>query len=438
MKRLVFLFATLFVFQAVTAQSLYFPPTTGTTWDTISPSSLGWCPDKIDSLYSYLDGQNSKAFVLLKDGKIVLEKYFGTFTADSLWYWASAGKTLTAFTVGIAQQEGHLQLTDTTSAYLGLGWTDCPVAKEEKITVWNQLSMTSGLDDGVPDHFCTIDTCLQYLADAGTRWAYHNGPYTLLDGVIEQSTGQNLNAYFAAKVRNQIGMNGLFVPVGYNNVYFSNTRSFARFGLLMLNKGTWGSNVIMTDTSYFNQMVSTSQSLNESYGYLTWLNGKSSFMLPGLQFTFPGPISPNAPSDMYAAMGKNGQFVNVVPSTDMVVIRIGNAPNGNEVPVLMNDTMWIKINELPCGVSAVSSSSKGVDFSVSPNPSRGIMKLQNLENRWVERVILMNTQGKAVFSENIEADDEVIDLNFQELAKGVYLLRIESPEGMVVQKVLIW
>jgi len=41
----------------------------------------------------------------VKDGKIVLEKYFGTFTKDSLWYWASAGKTLTAFLVGKAQDE---------------------------------------------------------------------------------------------------------------------------------------------------------------------------------------------------------------------------------------------------------------------------------------------------------------------------------------------
>ncbi|MEZ5069123.1 MAG: hypothetical protein R2847_11860 [Bacteroidia bacterium] len=38
--------------------------------------------------------------------------------------------------------------------------------------------MTSGLDDGVPDNHCTYDSCLVYLADAGTRWAYHNAPYT--------------------------------------------------------------------------------------------------------------------------------------------------------------------------------------------------------------------------------------------------------------------
>ncbi|MFY7946628.1 MAG: serine hydrolase, partial [Bacteroidia bacterium] len=79
------------------SQSLYYP---STTWQTTDPSSLGWCTSEIDSLYAFLQKGDSKAFVLLKDGKIVLEKYFGTFTQDSLWYWASAGKTLTAFAVG--------------------------------------------------------------------------------------------------------------------------------------------------------------------------------------------------------------------------------------------------------------------------------------------------------------------------------------------------
>ena len=60
---------------------------------------------------------------MLKDGKIAIEKYFGTFTKDSLWYWASAGKTLTAFLVGQAQENGLLSISDSTSKYLGSGWT---------------------------------------------------------------------------------------------------------------------------------------------------------------------------------------------------------------------------------------------------------------------------------------------------------------------------
>ena len=66
---------------------------------------------------------------------IVLEKYFGTHTPSSVWYWASAGKTLTALAVGIAQQESYLNIHDTTSSYLGNGWTSMPLSQEQKITI---------------------------------------------------------------------------------------------------------------------------------------------------------------------------------------------------------------------------------------------------------------------------------------------------------------
>ena len=96
MQQLYILYLFLLVTINLQAQQLYFPPTTGNTWDTLSPSSLNYCSDKIDSLYEYLDQTDSKAFILLKDGKIVLERYFDNFTQDSVWYWASAGKSLTA------------------------------------------------------------------------------------------------------------------------------------------------------------------------------------------------------------------------------------------------------------------------------------------------------------------------------------------------------
>jgi CubicO group peptidase (beta-lactamase class C family) len=291
------------------AQSIYFPPLNGNVWDTIAPQTLGYCQPKIDSLYNYLEVNNTKAFILLKDGKIVLEKYFGTHTATTPWQWASAGKTITSFMTGIAQQEGHLSITDTTLSYLGQGWTNCIPEQEEKITIWNQLTMTSGLDDGVPDHFCTLDTCLNYLADPGMRWAYHNGPYTLLDGVIENATGLTLNNYTTQKLKNPTGMTGAFYQVGYNNVFVSNARSMARFGSLILNKGNWNGNQIMTDTAYFNDMINTSQNLNKSYGYLWWLNGKQSFMVPSLQTVFPAFMCPNAPADMISAIGSGGQFL---------------------------------------------------------------------------------------------------------------------------------
>lgn len=390
----------------VQGQSLYFPPLTGNTWDTLSPGAQGWCVQYIDSLYSYLDQNNTKAFILLKDGKIVLEKYFGTFTQDSAWYWASAGKTLTAFAVGIAQQEGFLNIQDSSSKYLGPGWTIAPPQKEKLITVLDQLRMSSGLDDNVPDHYCTLDTCLKYLADAGTRWAYHNGPYTLLDAVIENATSMTLNQWISQKIKIPTGMTGAFFPSGFNNVFYSKARSMARFGLLLLNKGKWNSTPVLTDSNYFDAMTNTSQTMNPSYGYLTWLNGKSSFLLPGTQFNFSGHLMPDAPADMFAALGKNGQLINVVPSSRMVVIRMGDTPNGAEVSTLFNDTLWIKLKQIMCQPNTLQSPGEE-RFQFYPNPATDVLQVRTNQNGLFE---LYNLVGKRIIARSLESGVHRIDL----------------------------
>ena len=333
------------------AQPLYFPPINNNLpWDTVSPASLGWCTSKIDSLYSFLELQNSKGFIVLKDGKIVLEKYFGSFTQDSAWYWASAGKTLTSFLVGKAQEEGFLHITDTSAHYLGSGWTSCTPAQENAITIRHQLTMTSGFNDGLPDSHCLDDSCLICLAAPGTRWAYHNAPYTLLDSVITVATGQTLNSYTNAKLRNTIGMSGIWIKSGYDNVFYSKPRSMARFGLLMLNKGKWNTTPVMADTNYLKSMTTPSQALNKSYGYLWWLNGYDSYMLPTSQIIVPGEIVPQAPPDMYAGIGKNGQLLCVVPSKNMVVIRMGNPNNATnpEVSTILCNQIWERLNAVMC------------------------------------------------------------------------------------------
>lgn len=330
---------------------LYFPPNSSSNWETTAPSTLGWCDNKIDSLYTFLEESNSVAFILLKDGKIVLEKYFGEQTSSSYWYWASAGKSLTSFMVGLAQQEGYLDLNDKTSTYLGTGWTSCTPEQENQITIRNQITMTSGLDDMGVDPYCTDDSCLVYIADAGSRWAYHNAPYTLLDGVIEKATGTTLNNYTATKVKTPTGMDGFYFKQDYNNVFYSTARSMARYGLLILNQGNWNGNQILTDTVYFHDMINTSQEMNKSYGYLWWLNGKESYMMPQSQFVFPGKLCPNAPDDMVSALGKNGQFINIIPSQNIVWIRMGNAPDNMLVPSFLNDDIWKYINELGCNAN---------------------------------------------------------------------------------------
>jgi CubicO group peptidase (beta-lactamase class C family) len=374
MKRFLLLALLLTISGAGKAQ-LYFPPNGSSAWETTDPATYGWCQDSIDVLYDYLDQTNTKAFILLRDGRIVLERYFDSFTADSLWVWNSAGKTLTGFAVGIAQEEGFLSIGDTTSDYLGAGWTNMTPQQEEKITIRHQLTMTSGLAD-TGDIFCTDPACLNYLADPGDRWAYHNGPYTLLDDVIENATGLTLNQWTTQKIKNPTGMTGLFVPIGYNNIFISNARSMARFGLLLQAGGNWNGTAVLDDPAYFYDMTHPSQSLNPSYGYLTWLNGQSSFMIPQSQLVFSGSAMPNAPADMYAALGKDGQIINVAPTEGIVVVRMGGNDNNSLVSTQYNDTIWQHIDNLGCGLSITEENLSAI--SAFPNPADGTVQISGL------------------------------------------------------------
>lgn len=405
---------------------LYFPPNSG-DWDTLSPSTLNWCPQKIQNLYDYLDSTNTKAFMVLKDGKIVLEKYFGTFTTDSVHVWNSASKTLVGFMTGIAQQEGFLNISDTTSTYLGTGWTSLTPAQEEKITIRHQLSMTTGMDD-LTNGDCTDPGCLTYLADAGTRWSYHNAPYTLMNTVISNATGQNFNTYIASKLGNATaGISGLFVTFGYNKVFVSKPRSFARFGLLLLAEGSWNGTPILNDPAYFTAMTNSSQTINPSYGYLTWLNGKSSFMVPGLQFSFSGSLVPSAPADMYAALGKNGQIINVVPSQNLVLIRMGDGDGVSLVGTQYNDSIWVRMNDLEC-TNGIAENTHTLEISIYPNPANKEFQLKGLQDQ--DAVTIANSLGQEI---PFERHGSAIHLQ----ASGVYFVRVKRNNQTSIQKIVI-
>ena len=185
-------------------ESMYFPPLTGTNWETKSITDLKWNQNAVQPLLDYLELKHSKSFIILVNGRIVMENYFNGHTASTNWYWASAGKTLTSALTGIAQQENLLNINDKVSKYLGTGWTSETLAKENLITCKNLLTMTSGLDDSTDD----VDPAsLVYKADAGTRWAYHN-VYVKLQDVVAKASGQTWENYFNSKLRDKIGMNG--------------------------------------------------------------------------------------------------------------------------------------------------------------------------------------------------------------------------------------
>jgi CubicO group peptidase (beta-lactamase class C family) len=324
-------------------EEIYFPSINSSTWETKSISNLNWNESSLQPLLNFLDEKNTKGFMILHNGKIVVEEYFNDHTASAAWYWASAGKTLTSTTVGIAQDNGFININNNVSNYLGEHWTSISLDKENLITCRNLLSMNSGIDDTLGDDISSNN--LQYLADANTRWAYHN-VYVKIQDVVENATNTTWDNYFNTHLKAPIGMTGVWIQTGNLNVFWSNTRSMARFGLLISANGKWD-NVQIISENFISDATSTSQNINKSYGYLWWLNGKESYHLPQSQTTFPGSLIENAPADMFAALGKNDQKIYIIPSKDLVIIRTGESANTTNLAISSFDNeLWEKLNNL--------------------------------------------------------------------------------------------
>jgi CubicO group peptidase (beta-lactamase class C family) len=290
--------------------------------------------------------------------------------------------------------------------------------------------MTSGLDDGVPDHHCTLDTCLNYLANPGMRWAYHNAPYTLLEKVLENATGKPVNTYTQDKLKLKTGITGSWFTIGYNNVFFSRVRSMARFGLLMQNNCIWNKDTLLYDTAYVRQMTNTSQNLNLSYGYLWWLNGKTSFMVPTSQFVFSGSYAPEAPADMFAGLGKNGQIVSVSKSKGLVVVRMGNQANGDEVTFQLCNGIWQKLNEVMCQTTSVTETEWYKDkINIYPNPATNEINI-NLPARTQFQVLISNMHGQTMLQ---KFNQQKIDISG--LDNGWYMMTVIQGNSRISKKI---
>lgn len=322
-----------------TGDTYYYPPLTGTTWETISPEELGWDTAKLDELSSYVESNNSSAFIILHKGKIVLEKYWLGTSATSSFRIFSASKSIAAFLTGVAEEQGKLQLDDAVSDYLGTGWSNATPAQEGQITIRHLITMTSGLTEG-----------LAYEADPGTKWYYNTLAYHKIYQVLAAAVGKSNDAYTQELLWGAIGMQNSFwdtEPGGGPSMSCSG-RDMARFGLMILSEGSWNGTPVLDNPAYFDGMLNPAQDLNRAYGYLWWLNGHESFLLPGTDGTvYNGPLVANAPSDLVAALGFGDKKIYVVKSEDLVVIRHGAPSNAPVTYALSNfdNEIWRRLME---------------------------------------------------------------------------------------------
>ncbi len=202
--------------------------------------------------------------------------------------------------------------------------------------------MSSGIDESKQ---LIIRRNLQFKADAGQRWAYGNVFQKLMD-IVAHAGNKPFEDYFNLHLKDKIGMTGSWKLGPIFKIYHSDTRSVARFGLLAINGGKWKTEQIVPK-NYFAQSIQSSQSINPSYGYLWWLNGKSGYILPRSQDLHKGSIIPNAPADLYAAMGANDQRLYIIPSKNMIIVRMGKAANKGDTELSLSafdQKLWEKIN----------------------------------------------------------------------------------------------
>ena len=322
------------------ADSLYFPAGSG-EWARVEPGAAGWDERALNAALEYAGSTNASGVVVLLDGRILAERRWPVKTTerygqmlagrtargDALEDVASAQKSVVAFLAGAAAGRRQLDLDAPVDRYLGKGWSKASTPAEAAITVRHLMSMTSGLSDSG-----------DYQVPAGRAWRYNTGMYSRMVAILEKATGSDIET---------LTQNWLTTPVGMSDSkwvrrawsagndaanaigFVTSARDLARFGLLVLGKGSWNGKDLLGNAAYYSQMLQPSQTLNPSYGLLWWLNGQERVQRAGEAEARPGSLIASAPRDLVAALGALDRKCYVVPSIGLVVTRLGAPTAGS-------------------------------------------------------------------------------------------------------------
>jgi len=308
----------------------------GADWETSSPEAEGMNATPLDNVDAYCVEHGCRAVVVLRHGRIVWERYWGGWDKDSTDNSWSMAKSVTSALVGIAIHEGKIKGLDESASDFIPEWRG---SNREKITVGDLLSMTSGLtwtmlyDPPSGDTVKMLGSAdqvayalnRQVYREPGTDWYYSDGDAQTFSRIIQAATGMPVGEYAREKLFGPIGMqdaNWMTDNAGHAMTYcciFSTARDFARFGYLFLRNGKWGDEQVVP-ADWVKTSTQPSQIENLSYGYYWWL----------VDF-------PNVPKDMYAAMGFATKRVYVIPSLDIVAVRLGEGDDLN-----WNDNTFLK------------------------------------------------------------------------------------------------
>lgn len=269
---------------------------------------------------------------------------------------ASAQKSVTSLLVGIAVGRGLVELDESVSTYLGNGWSRAAEADERGITVRHLLTMTSGLDDA-----------MRVVAAPGSTWDYNLGAgYHVLKRVLSAGAGSELNDLSRAWLFEPLGMvetvwthrplpPTLPEPMRSMSCYpdgnpleglCTTARDLATFGRAVL-AALAGDASLGIAEGYVDAALSPSTPLNPAYGYLWWVNGQPWHLAPKNPVRIEGWLVPEAPPDLVAALGALGRAVYLVPSLELVVVRLGVSPGPTQLAASQfGRDLWSRLSPL--------------------------------------------------------------------------------------------
>ena len=261
--------------------------------------------------------------VVYKD-KIIDEKYGAGFNKNSRILGWSMTKSVTSALFGIIQKQGKININKPAPI------KEWATDKRAKITINDLLHMNSGLEweenyDAISDVtkmlFFEKDMTKSQLKKPATfepnsHWNYSSGTTNLLSGILRNQfkTHQEYLDFWYTALIDKIGMNSMFIETDMAGNYvgssygWATTRDWSKFGLLYLHKGNWNGEQLL-DESWIKYTAMPTLTSGGNYGAHFWLNASGKF--------------PDVPRDMYYCSGYQGQMVAIIPSLEMVIVRMG-------------------------------------------------------------------------------------------------------------------
>lgn len=302
----------------------------------------------LEQIEQYAQDHRSSSLLVMHQGQLVLEKYWRGHDQAAYTNSMSMAKTVLSLLIGIAIADGSIgSELDPVAQYIP-EWANDDRAK---ITIEDLLRMQSGLRDYeiANDPFSDIiqiylgtdakSAALNVPAErpSGQEFAYINANSQILGLLLERATGQGFGQYLSTQLWQPIGAQDaqlwLDRPDGNAKPFcclFARSQDWLRVGQLLLNEGKANQKQVVP-ADWIKKML-VSSGAEPAYGYHIWLKARTTDG-PGYKQRASQPF---LSEDMFYLDGWGQQRVYVMPSQELVVVRVGEKPETWDDAVIPN------------------------------------------------------------------------------------------------------